>query len=130
MFEYDNTANIWRNQAVRNQRTASDNADAAREARDVNFQWQAHAAGLEARIAELEGKLALAEMETAGRRAQMDALSSQHPDSPLLANTQEVFVMDALRGNPKTFLRRIYEKAFDAKGVDMKISHPEAWRSN
>lgn len=84
----------------------------------------------QSRIAELESQLALAKMEHAGRDAQFRAFSTQHPDSPLMAESGERFVDPDFRGRAKTKARLIFEAAFDALGRQLGITNPVAWRQN
>ena len=72
-------------------------------------------------------ELAAAQMDAAGREAQFDAFVAKHPNSPLMADSGERFKKS---GNVKTNARRIYEQAFDAKGVELRIANPAQYRND
>ena len=105
---------------IRNHGIAEQNARAADQAEAKAKGWYERAMKLEARITELEGKLKLEEMISAGRKAQVDEMKKQHADSPLMADSGKRFK----DGDMKTELRLIYEQAFDAKGREMGIANP------
>jgi hypothetical protein len=83
-----------------------------------------------AEIARLKDALALSQMEAAGRDAQADAMKAQHPASPLLADSGQVYSDAPHRGEAKTKLRLIYEQAHDAKGRSLGIINPAVRRLN
>lgn len=140
MFDHDNSANIWRGGAIRNARIAEDNAADARAARantakfeeamHHNYKAAMDAQGAlkmaQARIAELEDKLAIKTAAAAGFEAQSIAYRDQHPDSPLRADSGKRYK----DGEIKRRIRIIYEAAFDAALRQLSISNPVSRRAN
>ena len=124
VFEFDNTANIWAAQALRNA------ADAGREMRAGNRARAelaraveiaryngivAEAVGAErdrllAEVASLRQKLAVEEAHALGAETQVRRLIAAHPDSPELASSGQ----RCDDGRMKSVCRIAYEKAFDA----------------
>ena len=80
-----------------------------------------------AEIARLKMQLAVAEADAEGRSAQVDALITQHPDTPLMKDSGVAW--QSKNGN-KTVVRRIYEQAFDAAARKRGIENPETRRTN
>lgn len=79
---------------------------------------------LEAENARLAQAEATASMNLAGLIAQFDAFKAQHPASPLLADSGKLFKS----GKTKTKVRLIFEAAFDAEGMKIKIVDPASYR--
>ena len=107
-----------------NQNTA-DAYDAVSEANATIRRLNARALGAEAEVARLRDMLAISQCEVAALSAQRAAFKTKHPTSPLLADSGKRFKVD---GTAKTFLRLVYEDAFDKKAAELKISNPAGRR--
>ena len=87
----------------------------------------ARALGAEAELARVRDMLVIAQCDIAGYIAQRTAFKTQHPNSPLMADSGHRFQSD---GVMKPVVRLIFERAFDEKGAALKISNPAGRREN
>jgi hypothetical protein len=79
----------------------------------------------------LERDLAIANADAQARLAQVEALKVQHPNSPLLGDSEERYTSaGTLQGKRKNKLRLIYEKTFDRIADGRGIKSPKNFRIN
>ena len=109
-----------------NQNTA-DAYDAVSEANSTIRRLNARTIAAEAEVARLRDMLLIARCEIAGFIAQRTAFKTQHPNSSLMADSGHRFQSD---GVMKPVVRLIFERAFDEKGAELKISNPAGRREN
>ena len=107
-----------------NQNTA-DAYDAVSEANSTIRRLNARTIAAEAEVVRLRDMLEIKTCEFAAVSAQREAFKIQYPSSPLLSDSGKRFKKD---GSIKTKVRLIYENAFDAKGVELKIANPASRR--
>ncbi len=111
--------------AIGNGRRANAAAAAAYAGAQALNELAPHIADLKNEIATLKRQAQIDEANIAGLIAQVDALKAECPNSPLLAPTGKKFKKS---GNPKTHLRSVFEKVFDAALRTTGITTPEAFR--
>ena len=130
MFESDASASIYKGGMIRNKIQADMNANAADRANRIGREWMEHAQALEAEVAKTKMLLESELMSNAGVKAERDAyrdtLKSISPSNILVSDTGKRFK----DGRIKTGGRLIYEKAFDAKGTELRISNPKDRRTD
>jgi hypothetical protein len=80
------------------------------------------------KLADLQKELAVARADGVGRLAQVKAMEAQHPSSPHLAHTGQVFQSEGHSGLPKTELRLLYEAKFDEYLLSENIENPASFR--
>ncbi len=96
---------------------------------------------LEVRVKELEAQLKAAQSELSKKKATSAALLAQanamknalkavDPGSRLLGPTKEVWRSGVLAGQPKTGLRLIWERAFDATAKELGVENPLSMRQS
>jgi hypothetical protein len=123
MFDEPANDRGYFNAMVMNKRIADQNA------RDA-WAWKAKADALEAELAQTKMLLENAEMSEAGFKAGYnalrDALKAVAPSHPLVSNTGIRYA----NGEIKSGVRIVWEKAFDAKGVELRISNPKSRRND
>ena len=105
----------------------ADAHDAIHEANATIRSLNARALGAEAELTRLRGMWAVAQCDIAGYIAQRTAFKTQHPNSPLMADSGHRFQSD---GVMKSVVRLIFERAFDKMGTELKISNPAGRREN
>ena len=93
------------------------------QAKANGWSWRHRAEALEARVAELEGQLAVKQAASDGHAAVVEAFKAQHAESPLLV--QEGVLRN---GNPRRRSTSIWIAAFDATARRLGIANPEAHR--
>ena len=81
-------------------------------------------------LADAKGKVQSQEAMIAGLLAQVKAMREQHPNSPLLQTTSQIWQGGDNKGKPKTKLRVLYEAAHDAVLKKLGIAHPERIRGD
>ena len=105
----------------------ADAHDSIHEANATIRSLNARALGAEAELARVRDMLVVAQCNIEGLVAQHTAFKTQHPTSPLLADSSQRFQSD---GVMKPVVRLIFERAFDEKGAALKISNPAGRREN
>lgn len=97
----------------------------------MNYQeWKAHAQKLEQTLKVKDAELAKKDAHIAGLMAMVETLKAEAPNAPSLALTNEVFVEGTRKGQKKTKLRKVYEKAHDAEALKKGITDPLIIRTN
>lgn len=81
----------------------------------------------EAELTRVRDMLVIAQCNIEGLVAQRTAFKTQHPNSPLMGESGHRFQSD---GVMKPVVRLIFERAFDNKGAELKISNPASRREN
>ena len=109
-----------------NQNTADAHA-AIHEANATIRSLNARTLGAEAEVRRLKDLLAIAYCNIDGFNAQRTAFKTQHPNSPLLADSGHRYESD---GKMKPVVRLIFERAFDKKGAAQNVSNPAGRREN
>lgn len=101
----------------------------ARQVEANRNQWMHHAKKLEAKVDDLEDKLAIERSHAEGLRAVVDAYKYNHPDSPLMEQLG-AFLSAGVEGQPKRRYHLHYENAFDAEAKKNGIANPAMRRFN
>ena len=108
-------------------RTAQQAINSVHEANNTIDLLNDRVLAAEAEVQRLRDLHAVARCEIAGLVAQRNAFKAQHPTSPLLADSGKVYAQD---GKAKSVVRLIFERAFDARAVELKIANPAGRRAN
>ena len=123
MFDHKPTDGFYFNAMVANSRQANENASIAQE-------WKAHAQKLEAQLANMTLLWQKATMAKAGFRSEYlalrDALKQLSPQHSLVSDSGKRFK----DGRIKTNVHLLWEKAYDEKGVELRISRPQDHRED
>lgn len=82
---------------------------------------------LASQVRQLQLALAVEKAHAAGYQAYVKAAKSQHPDSPIFADSGQRYKQS---GNVKSNGRLLYEAAFDAEARKLGLSNPAQYRAD
>jgi hypothetical protein len=130
MFDHKPTDGAYFNAMIANRNIGNRNAQIARDNDENARQWMERAQAFEAELAKTKASLENARMSSAGLSAERDvyrdALKVVSPSHVLVSDTGKRFQ----DGRIKIGGRLVYEKAFDAKGAELRISNPKSHRTD
>ncbi|KXV02553.1 hypothetical protein AD929_02365 [Gluconobacter potus] len=93
---------------------------------EVTRKWIEHSRNLEKTVEKQRSQISGLQMNSAGLVAQRDFLKAEEGNLVKASALTNELHPDGL---PRTFLRVLYDRAFDRRGQELGISNPKEWRS-